>query len=88
MPAAASACRSIPATPCRPASEVIGLKANRDGKTGVVYVHSVGTNQDGETVLDYVRWVMVRKRDETSPAPEPVLPELPAAVAVGDLAVP
>ncbi|MGB2701048.1 MAG: MaoC family dehydratase, partial [Candidatus Phosphoribacter baldrii] len=49
-------------------SEVIGLKANRDGKTGVVYVHSVGTNQDGATVLDYVRWVMVRKRDESSPA--------------------
>ncbi len=69
-------------------SEVIGLKANRDGKTGVVYVHSVGTNQDGATVLDYVRWVMVRKRDESSPAPEPVLPELPAAVAVGDLEVP
>ena len=69
-------------------SEVIGLKANRDGKTGVVYVHSVGTNQDGATVLDYVRWVMVRKRDESSPAPETVLPELPSAVAVGDLEVP
>ena len=23
----------------------------------------------GETVLDYVRWVMVRKRDPESPAP-------------------
>ncbi|HOF37618.1 MAG TPA: MaoC family dehydratase [Dermatophilaceae bacterium] len=69
-------------------SEVIGLKANRDGKTGVVYVHSVGTNQDGATVLDYVRWVMVRKRDESAPAPETVLPELPSAVPVGDLDVP
>jgi 2-methylfumaryl-CoA hydratase len=69
-------------------SEVIGLKANRDGKTGVVYVHSVGTNQDGETVLDYVRWVMVRKRDESAPVPETVLPQLPAAVPVGDLEVP
>ncbi len=69
-------------------SEVIGLKANRDGKTGVVYVHSVGTNQDGETVLDYVRWVMVRKRDESAPAPETTVPELPTAVPVGDLVVP
>lgn len=69
-------------------SEVIGLKANRDGKTGVVYVRSVGVDQDGETVLEYVRWVMVRKRDESSPAPETVVPELPSAVSVDDLVVP
>jgi len=69
-------------------SEVIGVKANRDGKTGVVYVHSVGRNQRDEVVLDYVRWVMVRKRDEASEAPETVVPELPKAVAAEDLVVP
>ncbi len=69
-------------------SEVVGLKANRDGKTGVVYVHSTGTNQHGETVLDYVRWVMVRKRDEGSPAPETVIPDLPSVVSPADLVVP
>ncbi|MBK8468783.1 MAG: MaoC family dehydratase [Candidatus Phosphoribacter sp.] len=69
-------------------SEVIGLKANRDGKTGVVYVHSSGTNQRGETVLDYVRWVMVRKRDESSPAPETTIPELAATVPVDAFDVP
>lgn len=69
-------------------SEVIGVKANRDGKTGVVYVHSTGTNQDGVVVLDYVRWVMVRKRNEESPAPETVIPDLPGAVAPEDLVVP
>lgn len=69
-------------------SEVIGVKANRDGKTGVVYVHSTGTNQDGVVVLDYVRWVMVRKRNEESPAPETVIPDLPGAVAPDDLVVP
>ncbi|OPZ52384.1 MAG: hypothetical protein BWY91_02332 [bacterium ADurb.BinA028] len=31
---------------------------------------------------------MVRKRDESAPAPETVLPELPSAVPVGDLDVP
>jgi 2-methylfumaryl-CoA hydratase len=31
---------------------------------------------------------MVRKRDVESPAPEPVVPELPEAVAAGDLVVP
>jgi 2-methylfumaryl-CoA hydratase len=69
-------------------SRVVGVKANRDGRTGVVYVHSTGTNQDGAVVLDYIRWVMVRKRDEASPAPETVVPELPAAVEAADLVVP
>ncbi len=62
-------------------SEVIGLKQNSNGKTGVVYVRSTGVNQHGDTVLEYVRWVMVRKRDEAAPAPEAVVPDLPAFVA-------
>ena len=69
-------------------SQVVGLKANRDGKTGVVYVHSVGRNQHDEIVLDYYRWVMVRKRAEASAAPDTVLPDLPSAVAAADLVVP
>ena len=52
------------------ASEVIGLKENSNKKTGIVYVRSRGFNQNGEAVLDYARWVMVRKRKEASPAPE------------------
>jgi 2-methylfumaryl-CoA hydratase len=69
-------------------STVIGLKENSDGKTGIVYVRSRGVNQHGQVALDYCRWVMVRKRDVASPAPEAVVPELPAAVAAGDLIVP
>ena len=69
-------------------SEVIGLKENSNGRTGVVYVHSVGLNQDGETVLEYVRWVMVNKRDASVPAPDPVVPSLPDAVPVDKLVVP
>lgn len=69
-------------------SEVVGLKENSNGKTGVVYVRSRGVNQRGEAVMDYTRWVMVRKRDESMPAPEPSVPELPAAVAAKDLALP
>jgi 2-methylfumaryl-CoA hydratase len=61
-------------------SEVIGLKENSSRKTGTVYVRSKGFNQRGEEVLSYVRWVMVRKRDETSAAPEPVVPELSKVV--------
>ena len=42
-------------------SEVIGLRELSNGKAGVVYVRSTGRNQEGDTVLDYARWVMVRK---------------------------
>lgn len=68
-------------------STVIGLKQNSNGRTGVVYVRTEGVNQRGETVLSYVRWVMVRKRDVDAPAPETVLPELAAAVAPDSLTV-
>jgi 2-methylfumaryl-CoA hydratase len=57
-------------------SEVIGLRENANRASGVVYVRTTGRNQDGEAVLEYVRWVMVRKRDKASPAPEPVVPKL------------
>ncbi|PDW02171.1 MaoC family dehydratase [Candidatus Viridilinea mediisalina] len=69
-------------------SEVLGLRQNRDGKTGVVYVRTIGVNQRNEMVVDYVRWVMVRKRDLNAPAPETVVPSLPDAVAAEDLLVP
>ena len=61
-------------------SEVIGLKENSSRKTGIVHVRSTGVNQSGAKVLDYVRWVMVRKRDDTAAAPSEYVPDLPAAV--------
>jgi 2-methylfumaryl-CoA hydratase len=57
-------------------SEVIGLRENANRASGVVYVRTTGRNQQGEIVLEYVRWVMVRKRDTASPAPAPVVPKL------------
>jgi 2-methylfumaryl-CoA hydratase len=57
-------------------SEVIGLRENSNRASGVVYVRSRGFNQNGEIVLEYVRWVMVRKRDQGAPAPAPVVPKL------------
>jgi len=68
-------------------SEVIGVKQNSNGTSGVVWVRTTGRNQRGEEVLSYVRWVMVRKRD-ASPAPETVIPELAASVAASDIIVP
>jgi 2-methylfumaryl-CoA hydratase len=73
-------------------SSVIGLKENSDRRTGVVWVRTTGANQRGQTVLDYARWVMVRKRDPAVPAPNtkdgPVIPDLAAAVPTAKLFVP
>jgi 2-methylfumaryl-CoA hydratase len=66
-------------------SEVIGLKENSNNKTGIVYVRSRGFNQHGDTVLDYARWVMVRKRNEAAPAPAEHVPQLPKSVDVAQL---
>jgi len=66
-------------------SEVIGLKENSNRQSGVVYVRSQGFNQLGDCVLDYVRWVMVRKRDAGSPAPTEVVPHLPRALSPDSL---
>jgi 2-methylfumaryl-CoA hydratase len=62
-------------------SEVIGLKENSNRETGVVYVRSTGRNQAGVTVLDYVRWVMVRKRDKAAANPDQAVPTLSDCVA-------
>jgi len=69
-------------------SEVIGLKENASRQTGIVYLRSRGRNQRDEMVVDYVRWVMVRKRDPAAPAPATVVPELPDAVPVAALVLP
>jgi 2-methylfumaryl-CoA hydratase len=44
-------------------SEVLGVKQNSNGKTGIVTVRTTGFNQEDLAVLSYVRWVMVNKRD-------------------------
>lgn len=72
----------------RARSEVIGVKQNSNGKTGVVWVRTTGVNQRDEAVLEYVRWVMVRKRNADALAPEPVLPQLKPALEVTDLVIP
>ncbi|MGF1615091.1 MAG: MaoC family dehydratase [Gammaproteobacteria bacterium] len=77
-----------PGDTLRTTSTVLGLKANSDHKTGVVYVRSVGVNERHEVVLEYLRWVMVRKRDPAHPEMEPIVPELPGPLAAGSLVVP
>jgi 2-methylfumaryl-CoA hydratase len=66
-------------------SQVIGLKENSDKQSGVVHVRSRGFNQRRETVIEYVRWAMVRKRDFGAEALPAQVPKLPETVAVADL---
>lgn len=68
-------------------SEVIGLRQIGSGKAGIVWVRTTGRDEDGP-VLDYVRWVLVRKRDPEAEVGEAVVPDLPEAVAAADLIVP
>ncbi|GIT91290.1 mesaconyl-CoA hydratase [Jannaschia pagri] len=72
----------------RSESEVIGLKQNSNGKSGVVWVRTTGYDQNDTPVLSYVRWVMVRKRDTEAPAPETTIPDLAKTVAAEDLVIP
>ena len=69
-------------------SEVIGLKQNSNGRSGVVWVRSTATNQRSEVVVDWARWVMVHKRELDSPAPGTVVPVLAPSVEAADLVVP
>lgn len=78
----------VPGDTLRTRSEVIGLKQNSNGRTGVVYVRSTATNQRDEVALDWVRWVMVHKADPDAPAPETVVPEVADAVTASELVVP
>ena len=66
-------------------SDVIGLRENSNRKTGIVYVRSRGFDETGDTVLDYARWVMVRKHTEAAAAPAEKVPDLPKNVEPAQL---
>jgi 2-methylfumaryl-CoA hydratase len=69
-------------------SEVIGLREVSSGEAGVVYVRTRGTNQKGQEVLSFVRWVMVPKRDNDQAKGVNNVPQLPAVVAADRLPAP
>lgn len=79
---------AVPGDTISSRSTVIGLREASNHRTGIVWVRSEARNQRGEIVVDWARWVMVRKRDEAAPAPEPVVPELAPALSAADLVVP
>ncbi len=80
-------CPVYPGDTLRSVSKVIGKKENSNCKTGVVWVKTVGTNQRDETVLEYYRWLMVHKRDPSTPTGAADRPDMPKEVAPADLVV-
>ena len=69
-------------------STVLGLRENSNKASGVVWVRSTGVNQKGEMVLDYVRWVMVHKRDPQASVQATTVPKTAPSVKPEDLIVP
>jgi 2-methylfumaryl-CoA hydratase len=69
-------------------SEVIGLREVSSGDAGVVYVRTRGTNQKGQDVLTFVRWVLIPKRDRAAATGVSTVPQLPAVVTPDRLPVP
>ncbi|HEX4533357.1 MAG TPA: MaoC family dehydratase [Rhizomicrobium sp.] len=77
-----------PGTTISARSEVIGLKENSSGETGVVYVRTEGLDDKNDVVMSFVRWVMVKKRDRNAKSAEAHVPELSAAVSADVFALP
>jgi 2-methylfumaryl-CoA hydratase len=77
-----------PGTTVSATSKIIGLKENSNKQTGVVYVETEGLDQNGHGIVNYVRWVMVRKRDPNAEVREQSVPKLADAVSSHDLRVP
>jgi 2-methylfumaryl-CoA hydratase len=71
-------------------SEVIGLREVSSGDAGVVYVRTRGTNQKGQEVVTFVRWVLIPKRDAAAGKAAQAaagVPQLPAVVTPDRLPV-
>jgi 2-methylfumaryl-CoA hydratase len=77
-----------PGDTLRSVSEVLGKKENASGQNGIVWVRTTGQNQRGEKVLEYCRWVMVNKRDASTPTGANDRPKLANEVKPEQLIVP
>jgi 2-methylfumaryl-CoA hydratase len=70
-------------------TEVIGQKPTSKGDAGVVYVRTVGSNQKGQPVLSFVRWVLVPISNTAAAAGIAAnVPAFESALSIHDLSVP
>jgi 2-methylfumaryl-CoA hydratase len=78
----------LPGDTLRAETEVIGKRETSRGDVGIVWVRTRGFNQRDEVVLHFYRWAMVNKRNPDVRSDVADAPDLPAQVAVADLAIP
>ncbi len=78
----------FPGDTLKATSSVIGLKQNSSGKSGIVWVRTEGTNQNNERVVDYVRWVMIPKRDPDVETSGFLTPESKQMATAKDIFIP
>jgi len=69
-------------------SEIIGLKENSSGESGIVWVRTFGMNELEEIILTFVRWVIVRKRLIVGIRVETFIPKLVKSIDSKDLIIP
>ncbi|TAK60425.1 MAG: MaoC family dehydratase [Dehalococcoidia bacterium] len=72
----------------RAETETLGWRETSKGDTGVVWVRTVGYNQRDERVLQFYRWVMVNKRDPSTPTHADSAAEMPAAASLEHIGFP
>ena len=72
----------------RAETETLGWRETSKGDTGVVWVRTTGFNQRDEPVLQFYRWVMVNKREPSTPTGADNAPELPATASLGHIEFP
>jgi 2-methylfumaryl-CoA hydratase len=81
--------RSVyPGETIRSYSKILGLKENSNGKTGIVYVQSRGENQEGELLLEYTRWVMIKKKTSPKTNCSEAIPKLLSVLDGENLVIP
>ena len=69
-------------------SEVIGLKQNSSGQSGIVYVRSIAKNQFEQDVVSWIRWVMVVRQQSTSEPHSAVVPQFQSTLEASQIAPP
>jgi 2-methylfumaryl-CoA hydratase len=70
-------------------TEIIGQKPTSKGDAGVVYVRTIGSNQKGQPVLSFIRWVLVPISNRVNAAAISAhVPAFQSALSAQDLAVP
>jgi 2-methylfumaryl-CoA hydratase len=73
-----------PGDTLRAVSEVLGLRENSSGQSGIVWVKTRGLDPRDNEVLTFNRWVMVNKRGK-EPTGHKDSPELPGSVPATEL---